>query len=431
MNAAAMCKRSSSPRASARGGASLIVVMGLLLTLMLAAAYAGRGVLVEQKVSAAQYHGTQAFEAAEAGLEWTLAQLNGGRLDAHCAASSDTAQTSLREKTLRPADANSGAYAVAPPPGSVGLPGCVRNTTGDWQCQCPASGNPSFDASADDGIRTAFRVELTGAAPAGSASAYPGVVQLRAHACAGRIAAGVPCSGGSDAVATIAEQVALIPALATPPAATLTAQGSVDAGSDGAGLHNDQPGGLIVDAAADALLGTAQLSAAPGTSASDAVVRNDGAWAADTAAQHFLALFGVPQASYAQLPAVVALHCPPDCTDTLRAALDRGARLLWVDNDLVISALDIGSADAPVMLVAAGALHFDGNVRCTGLVYGRGWQWNGGQSGQAWLHGAAVIDGDVQLSGAPDLGYDASALAVLHARAGSFVRVPGSWSDGA
>lgn len=411
-----------------RGAASLIVVMGLLLVLSIGAAYAGRSLLLEQKASAAQYHGTQAFEAAEAGLEWTLAQLNGGRIDAQCRPSGDATDASLRERGLRVADAAIGSFMATPPAASVGSPSCLRGGDGAWLCSCPAGGSGHPSVGPTGVVQPAFRVELAGAAPAGGSTSYPGVVQLRSHGCIDSRGTGSLCSDG-DGVMVVSEQAALLPALANLPVATLSAEGRVDATGAAIGLHNDQPGGLLVDAGADAALGDAQLSTAPGASADNAVLAQDEAQAATRASARFLSLFGVPSSAYAQLPAVVTLHCPLDCSDTLRAALAQGARMLWIDNDLAVSNLEIGSADAPVLIVSAGALRFDGNVRCTGMVYGSGWQWRNGQTGQAWLHGAAVIAGDVQLQDAVDLAYDAAALGILHHLTGSFVRVPGSWTD--
>ena len=69
--------------------------MMLFFVISLVAAYASRNLIFEQKTSANQYRATQAFEAAEAGLEWAAAMLNGGRVDATCAASVDVAEQHL------------------------------------------------------------------------------------------------------------------------------------------------------------------------------------------------------------------------------------------------------------------------------------------------------------------------------------------------
>ncbi len=60
------------------------MVLLLFFIISLVAAYAGRSLIFEQRTSANQYRATQAFEAAEAGLEWALAMLNGGRISATC-----------------------------------------------------------------------------------------------------------------------------------------------------------------------------------------------------------------------------------------------------------------------------------------------------------------------------------------------------------
>ena len=67
-----------------RGVATLVVVMVLFFILALTAAYTNRNLIFEQKTSSNQYRSTQAFEAAEAGLEWALAQLNGGLVNSSC-----------------------------------------------------------------------------------------------------------------------------------------------------------------------------------------------------------------------------------------------------------------------------------------------------------------------------------------------------------
>ena len=64
-----------------RGAAALVVVMMLFFIMSLVAAYASRNLIFEQRTSANNYRSTQAFEAAEAGLEWAIAMLNGGRID--------------------------------------------------------------------------------------------------------------------------------------------------------------------------------------------------------------------------------------------------------------------------------------------------------------------------------------------------------------
>ena len=83
-----------------RGAAALIVVLLLFFIISLVAAYAGRNLIFEQRTSTNQYRATQAFEAAEAGLEWAVAMLNGGRVTADCIPPDpvDVAQPSFRQR---------------------------------------------------------------------------------------------------------------------------------------------------------------------------------------------------------------------------------------------------------------------------------------------------------------------------------------------
>ena len=85
-----------------RGAAALIVVLLLFFVISLVAAYAGRNLIFEQRTSTNQYRATQAFEAAEAGLEWAVAMLNGGRVTAECIPPSpvDVTQPSFRQRYL-------------------------------------------------------------------------------------------------------------------------------------------------------------------------------------------------------------------------------------------------------------------------------------------------------------------------------------------
>ena len=78
---------------SRQGGvAALGLTLLLLFALLLGVAYVNRNLVFEQRASANQYRSTQAFEAAEAGLEWTLARLNDVRpIGADCLPTADPA----------------------------------------------------------------------------------------------------------------------------------------------------------------------------------------------------------------------------------------------------------------------------------------------------------------------------------------------------
>ncbi len=82
-----------------RGAAALAVTLLLFFAMCLVAAYANRGLLLEQRASANQYRAAQAFEAAEAGIEWAIAQLNQPqRINGQCLPSADATDASFRER---------------------------------------------------------------------------------------------------------------------------------------------------------------------------------------------------------------------------------------------------------------------------------------------------------------------------------------------
>lgn len=423
------------PPTPQRGAASLVVVTGLLLAMLIASVYASRGLVIEQRSSVAQYRSAQAFQAAEAGIDWTLAQLNGGRVGDACEASSHSAQARFAERTLRWADADTGRYNASV---AGGVPACMQDEQGQWHCACPTNGSTRPATANSNAALAAFRVELQGASPDGKSPSYPGIVRITAHGCvAGKSATSAPlCNDDpnqADAAAKTTVLAALVPALAVAPTATLTALGDVQlqaAGGNGPSVYNPSPDrALAIDGAAEVQVAGAALGAA-GSADSSAILAHDDALAAQTPDALFTAFLGMSAKAYRQRPGVAVLDCGEDCTAAAQQAWQAGMRMLWIDHDTSIGELDLGSADQPIVLVVRGQLQFKGNVRFQGLLAAEQWRWVGGLRGHAWLYGAAFVTGAVALQDTPDLAYDTPTLDTLRLRSGSFVRVPGSWKDG-
>jgi len=96
-----------------RGAAALVVTSMLFFAMVLTAMFVNRNLLVEQLGAANHDRAAKAFEAAEAGLEWALAQLNNPqRLGADCTLSAATSASAFRAHYLR-ADARSGRFTPA------------------------------------------------------------------------------------------------------------------------------------------------------------------------------------------------------------------------------------------------------------------------------------------------------------------------------
>ncbi|MBN8510798.1 MAG: hypothetical protein J0L57_19565 [Burkholderiales bacterium] len=448
------------PRLPARGAAALVVVMVLFFLLSLVAAYASRNLIFEQRTSANYYRATKAFEAAEAGLEWTLAQLNGGRIDAACAPSVDPGATTFRDRYL---DVLADGRLSVRTWNDAGVErarraACVRGAAG-WACSCPDDSAPALAAPAGATTTPTFRVSFEAVAPGGPA----GAVRVVAQGCSNFDASCLTDTpSGADANAEVSALVALAPALTQAPLASLTVRGALEPAS--ARFVATHPDAVAVNSGGPAAVNMANIQTPPGSPASDLglqsrlVSDNDPTLLAAIAPEGglsagermFLGLFGAPPAAFRLQPAVRRLSCGADCAAVLEAAAaGHPGRVLWIDGDLAFAAdadLTLGSAGAPVVLVVDGnlALATGGRVAIHGLVHVRGSSLQADAGADLSFTGALVAEGEdggvddglLTIQGEPRFVFDADlverARALVARRAldfGSFARVPGSWRD--
>jgi hypothetical protein len=404
-----------------------------MMGVLLAAALGHRHVLTELRITANQVHAGVAFEAAEAGLSWAQARLNSPlAIGDDCEPSGAAGADGFRERYLQTrADGRidprlRGAPGSPQPRQAL----CLREGDG-WRCHCPTESAPSLAAPADPRPRPAFLVEW-------QAVERPGVVQVSATGCS-HLAS--PCLPGAaeraDASARLRVGLALLPALATPPAAVLTVQGQIDAGTAALGLHNaDALSGGLAAHAGGRLLGTRlRLSTAPGAPVAAATLASDESLATTSAAAFFARHFGTDPDAWRRQPGVRTVDCRGgDCGDALRSALEGATDTvrIAVAGDLALSGRQrVGSATAPVVLVVEGTLRLQGPVQLHGLVHARGLRWDAADEGDgALLRGAVLLSGDYGGDASADLVYDVGLMRRLAGRSGSWVRVPGSWRDG-
>ena len=413
-----------------RGATTLLITLLLLFALLLGTAFASRDLIFEQRTSANQYRSTQAFEAAEAGLEWALAQLNtSGRLDAGCQPTQDAGANRFRERYLRHDRATSMFAAATWNDAGVASalqPSCVLTSVG-WACSCPTSGPPALATPDDGAVAAAFTLHF-------HAGAKPGLVRVVAVGCS-RLAA--PCAAGAaraDSSAQIEVVLALLPGLRSAPAAALTTRGAVVADSAAFGAHNRDvlSGGTAIHAGGAIAASRARLSSPAGAATVDQMVSHDAALAGLDAARFFTSYFGIDQPGWMRQPAALRLSCSGNCAAALQRAIAAGGpnALIAVDGELLIEGpVLLGTAEQPVIIVASGAAQLRGAVALTGVIHAAtlAWSDNGGRG--ALLRGAAISAGSYQGDGTPEFVYDAAVLAQLNHNSGSFVRVNGSWRD--
>ena len=412
-----------------RGAAALVVTLLLFFVMALVAVFVNRNLVFEQRSAANQVRATQAFEAAEAGLEWALAHLNGNqRLDANCAPTPDAAATSFRTRYLE-FDRASRVFAPVTwgaSGGAAGLrPSCVR-AGGGWACSCPTSGEPVLAAPAGATPAPAFTLQFR---PTGR----PGVVRVSATGCTSLAGACAPGSATrADATATLDIAFGLLGALHTAPAAALTLRGALDVGTAALGLHNADPAtGIAVHAGGAIAAANARIATAPGASTAGALIGNDAALAALSPERFFSAHFGADTSGWQRRPGVTRLACSGDCSAALAAAVAAApdSALVWIDGDATLAGpLALGSPERPALIVVSGSARLSGAVALTGVLHAAAVQWRDTPAG-AFVRGAVLSEAGYTGNGAPDLVHDAGVLGVLAAKAGTWARVSGSWRD--
>lgn len=456
-----------------RGAASLIVVMVLFFVMALAAAYSSRNLIFEQRTSANQYRSTQAIEAAEAGVEWALAMLNGGRIGTDCLEASAAANattfrqrylTVLDDGRLRPVADPSAAAPTAPAPPTPLTAGCVFNGT-DWVCSCPVAGPPVLAAPVGEGPFPAFRVRFSVYDPllpnVNSPTIFrSGLVTIEVNGCTRLDGPGQNCLGfpgaGSDQEgrATLYTMVGLKSALPALPSAALTVLDGVE------GLlkvvnTDAETGGVTVRAGGVIDATGLNLRSIPG-SWGDSTLASDLQLAAATPQslrtpvlplnpnRVFSSVFGAVPDTYRQQPAAIAFDCPATgCRADLAAKVEANpGRVIWVNGNLVLeSDGDIGSppdpanpaVTGPTVIVATGRVLSSANVRIYGFVYSQPPAADPSTenlTGGIDVRGAAFIEAArTGGSASGQIVFDREVLQHLQQRSGSFVRIPGGWRD--
>ncbi len=411
-----------------RGAAALVVTTLLFFVMVLVTLFVNRNLVFEQRASANQYRATQAFEAAEAGAEWALAQLEQPqRIGADCLPSADGAATSFRSRVLTqsgttfvPRTWNNGGVATPL------QPTCVRSGAG-WACSCPASGAPVLGAPEGDGPLPAFSVQFI-------AGDQPGTLRVLATGCTSLAGACLPGSASNaDATARVDVTVGLLAGLRTPPAAALTTRGAVDADGAAFGAHNADPAtGLALHAGAGIAASSARLNAPAGAPLAGTSVSQDTSLSAQSEDRFFASYFGLDKQRWKARPAVTRIACSSDCAAAISAATasTEGSALIWVDGDLAFDGpVTVGSEEHPVVLVVEGAARLRGAVNFHGLLYANALSWNDTAAPGAVLRGAALSETHYTGNGAPDFVYDSGVLATLKSRSGGFARINGGWRD--
>ena len=374
-------------KAAQGGAATIAITLMLSIAILLSVAFAHRSMLFEVKTSTNQYRAAQAHEAAEAGLEWAIAQLNSDTpIGDDCLPSPSATATPFRERSIATMQAR-----------------CTEADSG-WSCSCPSSGE--LPAPSDT---LAFTVRF-------ASSSTPGLLQLTAMGTAAR-------RGGPIRLHAM---VGRLPGLATLPAAALTVRGAASASF---GVHHTDPrtGGLTAHSGGAFDTTPLTLTSTPGTPPSASVFTNDPALAHLSGTGLFASVFRMDKAAWRAQPVVHDMGCESDCSAALAQAAATHA-LIWLRGGLRIGApVVLGTPERPVLLVVDGPVQLQASTVIHGVIYTTDAAW--ADTVGATIQGAVIAEGELHANGNTQIHHHGEVLDALHQRTGTYARLPGSWRD--
>lgn len=412
-----------------RGLAATLAALLLFFAMGIIIVFTNRSLIFEQRTSANQYRATKAFEAAEAGLEWTLAQINmRTNIDAACAV--DTAgPDAFRERYLTMTLPSAAITA------SALRPICVM-AAGGYECSCPTAGTAVASASPGPAFKVQFDTVPT-----------PGLLRVTVYGCTSAAGDCSPAGSGTpDATARVTALLGALPAVATGPGATITAKGAVSwSGAAAAlGVINDvvDSNGITINAGGTIDTAKVKITTIPGSPPGSSIIAGDTSLASMSNDAMFVSFFGKSKAEYqAQAQSSLTyVTCSGNCTNTVSTAINNACdtcRFFWIEGNTDLGQnATFGSPAQPVVLVVNGNITLNGGIKIYGLVYAAApncgppapvWDNTGG--GTAYLQGAAVSECDFQGNGTLDIKYDPGIMDTVTKLPGDFVKIPGSWKD--
>lgn len=362
-----------------RGSATLVVSVGLLLAITIMVFFIARTNLMEQRIAANDYRGEQAFEAAEAGLEYAI-----GRID--------------DETLLRVTDTDTdGAIEFA----------CVDGAApAEGPCNTPALGS----GATATGVLTAVT------------AGNPNVIEI------------VSTGYSDDRAASrqVTMQVSWVPMIANRPRHPLVSRRHVALNSN-VQIHNPLSG-----SAKRGIWSGEDTDVSGSSSTNTAVVNRDDNNLRNASENQFFETFFLMTKARAKSRATVITKATNGGTNYSAALAAPPSRVVWIDgqaDSVQISGGTVGSTAAPVLLVIENfsGIELTGGAVINGLIYLAGdWIYS---TNDATINGAVLVEGDVALAGSLGIVYEISngvtAPGVVDylPTIGQFAKVPGSWRD--
>jgi len=355
------------------GFATLTMIAIVLLMMTVLAVVGTKTAVTEQKVAANEYRAKQAFEAAEAGLEFGQVYADQNRA------------------TLL-LDTNNNGY--------------IDSYSSAYTSNVSLANSTSYSLIFTNPIANDFNmIEITsiGTSPDGTVSR------------------------------TVRQLFASYTLFSNGPFATLVSKGAVDFSGDLTITNTTSPT-TIWSGGGVSLTGSAETDAGNGNGSSSGnigtdIQQNDTNLSTLTDDAFFETFVGTTRAVARETANLVYTNN----TNTNYSSLLDGVqgKLIWIEQtagNAVLNGGTIGSVDFPVVLIINGNLSVSGNVMIYGAIYIANNFTNNG-AGTVQVNGAMIVEGTTTATGTPDVTYNPTIFDNINEKLGSFVKVPGSWRD--
>ena len=167
-----------------------------------------------------------------------------------------------------------------------------------------------------------------------------------------------------------------------------------------------------------------QRTTIPGQHPDASAVINDKTYGQMSADRFFETWFGADK-DFVKASAMV-INCNGDCVAAVAAA---GSRVVWLQGNARITSGTLGSGTAPVVIIASGPLQITGSARIYGAVYSMA-PLTEVRLLSGRIEGALIAENNLTIQDGGVFTYNPVVLQAAQTKLGSFVPVPGSWSDG-
>lgn len=242
-------------------------------------------------------------------------------------------------------------------------------------------------------------------------------------------------SSDNTSTRTIQQLVQFGSQLSKTPQSTIISQGIVSLAGN-TNITNKQTNITIQSGKNITFQGSSQTTTSTGKSSSPSGLKNDvqqnnASLASMTPSDLFATYFGISSSSFKNN---VANYYNNNSNTNYSSSLNgKVGTTIWIDQSNGSATINgnttIGSPTQPVILIVNGNLSLSGNLTIYGMVYEMGGSTTTDVLGTVNITGGLVTSGALNLSGNTGITFDSAIFSNIINNNGYFAKVPGSWKD--